>query len=145
MKNCFICNRIDLIKKGENKFYVKELTSGYIVLADHQFYRGYTIFLSKIHAIELHKLKKENRMQFLKDMSVAAEAVYKAFKPRKLNYELLGNTDSHLHWHIIPRYKNDPKPETAVWAIDGAVRISKKTIPSEKELQTLKKTLLKQL
>lgn len=145
INNCFICNRITLIKEGENKYFLKEFSSGYAVLADHQFYRGYTIFLSKIHTDELHKLRVEDKMQFLKDMSVVAEAVYKTFKPKKLNYELLGNTDSHLHWHIIPRYKNDPKPETAIWAIDKDIRNSKNTIPNEDELMKLKTMLLKQL
>lgn len=142
MKNCFICNRIDLIKKGENKFFVKELKSGYVVFADHQLYLGYTIFLSKIHTDELHKLKLEDKTQFLKDMSVVAEAVYKAFKPKKLNYELLGNTDPHLHWHIIPRYKNDPKPNVPVWVIPSSIRSSKTTIPSESEIEVLKKKLI---
>lgn len=144
MNNCLICDRIDLIKKNDNKFFVKELVSGYVVLADHQFYKGYTIFLSKIHTDELHKLKNSTRTQFLREMSIVAEVVYKAFKPRKLNYELLGNTDSHLHWHIIPRYQNEPKPETAIWAIDEKIRNTKNTVPTDKGLEELKEKLLKQ-
>lgn len=134
-----------MIKKGENKYFVKEFASGYVVLADHQFYKGYTIFLSKTHTNELHKLRAGERMQFLKDMSIVAEAVFKAFKPRKLNYELLGNTDSHLHWHIVPRYKSDPKPETAIWATDEKIWNAKNTIPTDNELEKLKISLLKNL
>lgn len=34
-----------------------------------------------------------------------AEAVYNAFQPDKLNYELLGvGSGVHMHWHIFPRY-----------------------------------------
>lgn len=144
MKDCFICKRISLIKEGKNRYFVKEFSSGYAVLADHQFYPGYTIFLSKTHTDELHKLKAQDRMQFLKDMSIVSEAVYKAFKPNKLNYELLGNTDRHLHWHIIPRYRDDPNPGSPVWTIDKTIRDAENTIPNKKELEKSKATLLSQ-
>ena len=38
-----------------------------------------------------------------------------AFRPRKLNYELLGNSVPHLHWHLIPRYSDDPMRTVPVW------------------------------
>ena len=142
MKNCLICERIKLIQKNENKFFVKELSSGYVVLGDHQYYKGYTLLLSKIHTNELHKLKNEVRTQFLLDMAITAEAVYKAFKPNKMNYELLGNTDSHLHWHIFPRYKDDPKPDVPIWIIPRLIRSSDKNIPSTVEIVRLKEKLL---
>lgn len=145
MNNCLICNRIQQIKRNENKYFVKELTSGYVVIGDHQYYRGYTLLLSKVHTNELHKLGSKKRNQFLKDMGVASEAVYKAFKPKKLNYELLGNTDGHMHWHFFPRYSKDPRPGVPTWVIDEPIRKSKKTIPSNNELKVLKNLLLKEL
>jgi diadenosine tetraphosphate (Ap4A) HIT family hydrolase len=142
MEDCLICERIALIKEGKNKYFVKELVSGYVVLGDHQYYKGYTLLLSKFHTDELHKLKNQDRTQFLEDMALVSEAVYKTFKPRKLNYELLGNTDSHLHWHIFPRYKNDPKSDLATWVTPEALRCSKNTIPTNQELEKMKKDLL---
>ncbi len=47
---------------------------------------------------------------------MVAEAVFRAFGPRKLNYELLGNSVSHLHWHLIPRYADDPIPRLPLWS-----------------------------
>jgi diadenosine tetraphosphate (Ap4A) HIT family hydrolase len=44
-----------------------------------------------------------------------ARAVDKAFSPRKMNYELLGNTVAHLHWHLFPRYEGDPNPNRPTW------------------------------
>lgn len=142
MDKCLICKRIELIKAKKNYFFVKELKSGYVVLGDHQLYKGYTLLLSKKHTNELHKLKSSERSQFLEDMALVSEAVYKVFKPRKLNYELLGNTDSHLHWHIVPRYKDDPKSDVPIWVIPYAIRSSDKTIPKESEIKVLKKKLL---
>lgn len=142
---CLICKRTSLIKKGENRFFVKELESGYVVLGDYQYFKGYTLLLSKFHVNELHKLKKKDRTQFLEDMALVAEAVYKAFKPKKLNYELLGNTDSHLHWHIFPRYKDDQNPDTTTWVIPESIRYSPKNIPTDSKLKTLKEKLLKEI
>jgi len=32
MENCLICNRIRMFKEGSNKFFVKELETGYVVI-----------------------------------------------------------------------------------------------------------------
>lgn len=143
VNNCFICNRIKMIQEGKNPYFVKELETGYVVIGDYQFYKGYTLFLSKIHTDELHKLKTNFRKKFLEEMSQVAEAVYHSFEPRKLNYELLGNTDNHLHWHLFPRYKDDPDPKRAVWVIDKSIRSNENTRPNNMELKNLRNTLLK--
>jgi diadenosine tetraphosphate (Ap4A) HIT family hydrolase len=132
--NCLICSRIKAIKEGRNPYFVKELSTGYVVLGDYQFYKGYVLFLSKVHTNELHNLK-EKRTQFLNEMAIVAESVYKFFKPNKLNYELLGNTDEHLHWHVIPRYNNDPNPNAPIWVINKNIRYSENVRPSENELK----------
>ena len=49
---CLICNRISLINDGKNPYFVKELDTGYVVIGDHQYFRGYTIFLCKEHKTE---------------------------------------------------------------------------------------------
>lgn len=142
MKDCLVCKRISLIRRNKNKFFVKELGSGYVVIGDHQYNKGYTILLSRFHTNELHKLKSDDKIRFLTDMALVSEAVYKTFKPKKLNYELLGNTDSHLHWHIIPRHTNDPRLDVPIWVIPQHIRHASKYIPSDIELESLKSRLL---
>ena len=104
---CFICQRIELIKKGKNPYFVKELETGYLVIGDHQYFAGYSLFLAKEHVTELHHLEKETRLRFLEEMSLVQEAVAKAFAAEKMNIELLGNGDAHLHWHLFPRRRGD--------------------------------------
>jgi diadenosine tetraphosphate (Ap4A) HIT family hydrolase len=145
MKDCLICKRIKDIKLGNNPYFVKELETGYVVLGDFQFYKGYTLFLNKIHVNELHELDINTRVAFLKEMSIVAEAVYKAFKPVKLNYELLGNGDPHMHWHIFPRHKDDPNLKAPVWVIDKSVRYADSAKPSQEKLDLLKSRLEKYL
>lgn len=44
---CLICDRIEMIKQGTNKYFVAELETGYVVLGDNQHFLGYTLFLCK--------------------------------------------------------------------------------------------------
>ena len=104
---CIICDRIKMIKDGVNPYFVRELSTGYVVIGDNQHFKGYTLFLSKVHKTELFDLDFSTKMKFLEEMSVVAEAVSKAFKADKINYELLGNGDTHLHWHLFPRKAGD--------------------------------------
>lgn len=80
-ENCLICDRIRMIKDNVNPYFVAELETGYVVIADYQYYRGYSIFLCKQHVNELHKLDHEFKIKFLEEMSIVSEAVYKSFKP----------------------------------------------------------------
>lgn len=104
---CLICERIQMIKEGKNPYFVCELETGYVVLGDHQRFKGYTIFLCKEHSTELHLLEPSFKIKYLEEMSLVAEAVFNVYKPNKMNYELLGNGDSHIHWHLFPRYDGD--------------------------------------
>lgn len=107
--SCLICDRIEKIKNGENPYFVCELETGYVVIGDHQRFQGYTLFLCKVHESELHFLDKAFRQKYLEEMSLVAEAVYNVNHPDKMNYELLGMGDSHIHFHLFPRYNGDLK------------------------------------
>lgn len=112
---CLICERIEQIKRGENPYFVCELSTGYVVLGDHQRFQGYTLFLSKQHVTELYHLPWEIRTRFLQEMSLMAEAVAAVYHPDKMNVELLGNGDTHLHWHLFPRVAGDTPQPGPVW------------------------------
>ncbi len=119
--DCEICRRIERMTP-ENPYFAAELETGYAVLADNQHISGYTLFVSKSCVPELHNLSPGVRSRFLNEMALVAEAVFRAFSPRKLNYELLGNSVAHLHWHIFPRYEDDPNRQWPVWNNDKFLR-----------------------
>lgn len=104
---CFICERIDMIKKEENPYFVKELETGYVVIGDNQRFYGYTLFLCKHHVSEIFDLEPDFRAKHLMEMSLVAQAVKSAFPCDKMNYECLGNGESHVHWHLYPRRTGD--------------------------------------
>jgi diadenosine tetraphosphate (Ap4A) HIT family hydrolase len=138
---CLVCERIKNIQDKINPYFVTEFETGYVVLGDFQYFKGYTLFLCKQHKTELHQLESNFKMKFLQEMSMVAEAVFLAFKPKKLNYELLGNTVSHLHWHIFPRYDDDPVPGMPIWGVDSKIRCSEQFKLSSEDLVKLKEKL----
>ena len=147
---CLICDRIQMIKEGNNPYFVKELETGYVVLGDNQHFKGYTIFLCKQHASELHELDADFKLKFLEEMSLVGEAVSHAFPREKMNYELLGNGDSHLHWHLFPRVAGDLEEyghngKGPVWWYPMEKMYANSTCPSPEELETLKSKLLIEL
>ncbi len=147
---CIICDRIQMIKENTNPWFVKELETGYVVIGDNQHFKGYTLFLCKEHKTELFQLDYATKMKFLEEMSVVAEAVANAFGAEKMNYELLGNGDSHLHWHLFPRVSGDlenygNKGKGPVWWYPMKKMYSNDNRPSDIELKEMKRILKTEL
>ncbi|WP_037290885.1 HIT family protein [Saccharibacillus sacchari] len=145
MEECLICSRIEDIKAGNNPYLVAELETGYIVIGDHQYFKGYTLFLCKEHVSELHLLDPMFKAKYLVEMSEVAEAVQRAFGADKMNYELLGNGDAHLHWHLFPRRLSEPNPRHPVWWTNREEMYADEVRPTEDELAELKRVLQEEL
>lgn len=143
---CFICDRINMIREGINPYFVRKLETGYVVMGDNQHFKGYTLFLCKEHKTELFQLDHSMKMKFLEEMSIVAEAVSKAFHAEKMNYELLGNGDTHLHWHLFPRKEGDIENygnngKGPVWWYPMEKMYSDDNKPSLNELEEMKRKL----
>jgi len=108
---------------GEMLRKVRDLPASIAILAPDQYYKGYTMVVSKTHAIELYELPERESTQYFQDMVAVARAIATAFQPRKMNYEVLGNTVGHLHWHLFPRYEWDPSPKRPTWETNHAPRL----------------------
>ena len=139
---CLICDRIELIKQGKKPHFVKELETGYVVIGDGQYFKGYTLFLAKEHVTELHQMEYETKIKFLEEMSIVQEAVAKAFQAEKMNIELLGNGDAHVHWHLFPRKAGDMKGyghngRGPVWWVPWEEMSSEEYQPKESDLLQL--------
>ena len=144
---CLVCDRIQMIKEGTNPFFVKELQTGYVVIGDHQYFRGYTLFLCKQHKPELFDLDPAYRAVFMEEMTLVSKAVSIAFGAEKMNYELLGNGDTHLHWHLFPRRAGDlgEYGSGPVWKLPADKMYSPDNIPSKDELEQMKTALNSEL
>ena len=83
-------------------------------------------------------------------MSIVAEAVSNAFSAEKMNYELLGNGDTHLHWHLFPRKSGDIENygnngRGPVWWYPMEKMYADSNRPSREELDKMKQRLLSEL
>jgi diadenosine tetraphosphate (Ap4A) HIT family hydrolase len=105
---CGICATIERIKAGGIRDLVAELKSCHVILGDQQFYRGYCILFAKLHATELYLMPTDTARLLFDEMRLVAEAIAAVVKPWKMNYECLGNSEPHVHWHLFPRQQNEP-------------------------------------
>lgn len=78
-------------------------------------------------------------------MSLVNEAVAEAFQADKMNCELLGNGESHLHWHLFPRKQHDTPIAGPVWWLDKEIMYADSTRPNQIELASLKDQLKQEL
>ena len=119
---CMACDRIQQIWEHRNAFFVAKLRQSYAVLADDQLYVGYMILILKDHVEHLHELPQERQLSLFQDITDVANSIVAAFHPLRLNYECLGNSLAHVHWHVIPRYEWDPEPTRPIWVRPKAER-----------------------
>jgi diadenosine tetraphosphate (Ap4A) HIT family hydrolase len=114
-RGCEICSIIKRIRSGASPDWIAELPRSWLTLGDAQFYRGYCVLLAKRHTTELHAMPRSEAHELLDEMLAVGRTLAEVVKPLKLNYECLGNQEPHVHWHIFPRFLDDPMRSSPVW------------------------------
>ena len=103
-------------RTNQDVIFIAELNISSLLLYREQRFRGYSILsFDAWDATNLDSLSEKEYLAFMGDLRNASNALRQALKPDHMNYELLGNTNPHLHWHIVPRYKNDPRWGQPIW------------------------------
>jgi diadenosine tetraphosphate (Ap4A) HIT family hydrolase len=96
---------------------LRRLEAGFAVIGDVQFLPGYSVLLVDQPGVrQLSDLPRSRRLSFLSDLDRLGEAVERACRRldpafRRVNLEILGNTDDFLHAHVWPRFHWEP-PES---------------------------------
>ncbi len=107
-------NRVQAALDGRNPAVLAELDAAFAVIGDVQFLPGYSLALSKVPGVDrLSDLPRSARLRYLADVDLIADAVETVCRRldsayRRINIEILGNTDAFLHCHIWPRYEWEP-------------------------------------
>ena len=104
-----IHRRVEAARAGTNHTVICRLPSGWVVLGDTQFLRGYSILLPDPVVADLNALDLPQRTAFLRDMTVLGDALLEVTGAYRINYEILGNLEPALHAHIFPRYLTEPE------------------------------------
>lgn len=97
------------------EYRIAELAVSTAALFQDQSFRGRCLVTLREHHTELFRLTPAMRTAFLEDVSRVAEAIFRTLHPIKINYELLGNLVPHMHWHIIPRFREDGVYPRPIW------------------------------
>lgn len=100
--------------EGRNPTVLAELDAAFAVIGDVQFLPGYSLALTRTPGVDrLSDLPRTERLRYLADVDLIAAAVETVCRRRdpqfrRLNIEILGNTDAFLHCHLWPRYEWEP-------------------------------------
>ncbi|CAG7650105.1 HIT family protein [Paenibacillus allorhizosphaerae] len=103
-QDCIYCTRDERLSKL--MIEVASLRVSTLYLFREQTYRGRCIVALNDHERELFELSPEMQEAYLRDIAQAAKAVHTAFSPDKINYGAFGDTMPHVHFHIVPKYKD---------------------------------------
>ncbi|MCD6682111.1 MAG: HIT family protein [Burkholderiaceae bacterium] len=86
-----------------------------IVLVDDADHPAFTRVIWNAHVAEMSDLEAAARDELL-DTVLRVESVQRAtLAPDKINLASLGNQVPHLHWHVIPRWRDDRHFPNPVW------------------------------
>jgi len=101
---------------NEHWDFLATLSISSLYLASNQTYRGHCqLVFDRRHVCRTDQLTIDEWRAFSDDLFVAQHAIVGVTHPDHLNVELLGNVVPHLHWHIVPRYFDDPRWGMPIW------------------------------
>ena len=103
--NCGYCMRGELLDAFG--IVICDLSVSTLILFREQSHPGRCIVAYKDHVSELVHLSDEDRNAYFADIARAAKAIHAAFHPDKINYGAYGDTGCHLHFHLVPKYKDE--------------------------------------
>lgn len=86
--------------------FICKLSVSDLILFKEQSHPGRCIVAYKDHVSELTDLSDDERSAFFADVARASKAIHAAFHPDKVNYGAYGDTGRHLHFHLVPKYKD---------------------------------------
>ncbi len=115
-----------------------------LYLSRNQTYRGHCLLiLDARHATRPDELSIEEWLQFCTDLHSAQSAISRTLNPDHINIAALGNVMPHLHWHIVPRYRDDPRWGAPIWLSQASDMLDSRLEPTEhlRLLQSLRQAL----
>jgi ATP adenylyltransferase len=104
VSECLYCQKNETLHNLMIK--ICDLGVSQLFLFKEQSHPGRCNVVYKDHAVDLQDLTDDQRNAFMGDVAKAGKAIAKAFNPDKINYGSYGDKLSHLHFHLVPKYKD---------------------------------------
>jgi len=112
--NCPFC--VPRVDENEHWSKVQTLNVSTLYLHKIQGYKGYCLLVfDPRHAVRPSELSSVEWSYFCTDLWRSQHAVERVLEPDHMNVAALGNQMAHMHWHIIPRYVDDPRWGAPIW------------------------------
>ena len=86
-----------------------------VILADEPDYPGFLRVILNAHVKEMTDLAAADQQALMGAVLATEAALREVMAPDKINLASLGNVVPHLHWHVIPRFADDPHFPNPVW------------------------------
>lgn len=113
MTNCVLCK--DELKPEEGELIWRGDDCRIILVNDPEL-PGFCRVIWNQHVAEMTDLTYGEREHLMTLVCAVEEAVRHVMHPDKMNVAALGNMVPHIHWHVIPRYKDDAFFPGSVWS-----------------------------
>ncbi len=104
VSECLYCQHLPAL--DELMIKICDLGVSQLFLFKEQSYKGRCNVVYNGHGVNFHELTDEQRNAFMADVARVGKALDKIFQPDKINYGAYADTLSHLHMHVVPKYKN---------------------------------------
>ncbi len=102
---CIFCD----IGGSEDSTFIKDFGNWILRINPYQFLLGVCVLVHKVHKEGLTSLAEEEIVEAHNHLKIVETSLKKSFSPDWFNYLQTNNSVRHLHFHIIPRYKNSVK------------------------------------
>lgn len=112
-----------------------------VVLVAEAGYPGFCRVIWNAHVKEMTDLGMVERIHLMNVVYAVESTLRESMRPDKVNLASLGNITPHLHWHVIPRFRDDPHFPNPIWG--AATRLPES--PAGRAPQQLSGKLAKKL
>jgi diadenosine tetraphosphate (Ap4A) HIT family hydrolase len=99
---------------GEDVLYLSDLYR--IIAVNDPAWPGFCRVILNQHAREMTDLPIAARTEIMNAVWATESVLQDLIQPDKINLASLGNVVPHVHWHVIPRWKDDSHFPDPVWA-----------------------------
>ncbi len=96
-----------------------------VIRVDDPAYPGFCRVVWRAHVAEMSDLAPAARARLMAVVIATEAALRELMRPDKINLASFGNMVPHLHWHVIPRFRDDRHFPESVWGApqrEGVVR-----------------------
>jgi diadenosine tetraphosphate (Ap4A) HIT family hydrolase len=96
-----------------------------VLLVSDSAFTGFCRVVWNTHVGEFTDLDESDRVHVMTVVAAVENGLRALVSPDKVNLASLGNAVPHLHWHVIPRYRDDSHFPEAIWGTAQRVGVAR--------------------